>query len=93
MSDQSGHMHPIALCIVSHIVEESYLRFLNDIKELYATVHGGEVKPDFVMMDAECAEWKAVERVFPSAVRLMCWFHVKKNCMDRIKRLDNSEGK
>ena len=39
------------------------------------------------MIDACDAEYNAIKKVFPKATILMCWFHVKKNMKEAIKRL------
>lgn len=92
MSDATGSMHPVALCLVSHTVQQAYTEFLNDIKEVYYQLFQEDLIVDFVMMDAERAEWNAAQAVFPTATRLMCWFHVKKRCREKLQGSTSKEG-
>ena len=39
------------------------------------------------MIDACDAEYNAIKNFFPKATILMCWFYVKKNIKEAIKRL------
>ena len=41
--------------------------------------------PAYVMTDAELAERRALLSVFPEAQPLMCYFHVKKACEDKLR--------
>jgi hypothetical protein len=55
--------------------EEDFVDLLEGLIELSNSL-GLVFKPQYVIMDACDASHNAVEKVFPRAKILMCWFHV-----------------
>ena len=88
ISDNGQKFHPISMIVISHRTEEIYTRVLNDLKQACALILDGyDLRPDYVMIDAEDAEKNAAANAFgilPSRI-LMCYFHVQYNCKKRLK--------
>jgi len=76
--DAHGHFHPICFMISSHEKEEDFVDLLEGLIELSNSL-GLVFEPQYVIMDACDASYNAVEKVFPRAKILMCWFHVQFN--------------
>jgi hypothetical protein len=63
-----------------------YQRVVQGLKDLVSKVLPQVTfMPAYVMTDAELAERRALLSVFPEAQPLMCYFHVKKACEDKLR--------
>jgi hypothetical protein len=63
-----------------------YLRVVQGLKDLVSRVFPQVTfMPAYVMKDAELAERRALLSVFPEIQPLMCYFHVKKACEDKLR--------
>lgn len=84
VSDRSGSFHLVAFALTSHRREAQWTLFFNDIKETYTAIFGSPPNVHFIMGDADRAQQNASNEVFPAAESLMCFFHVVKNCKDKL---------
>ncbi|MGH7974183.1 MAG: hypothetical protein ACREBR_01560, partial [bacterium] len=90
VSDSSRNFHPLGLAIVSQTTSAIFTEVLTKFGDFVAQLHS-EVpwfnKVTHFMMDADVAEYNAVQAKFPSAVVLMCYFHVMYDVNKRCKGL------
>ncbi len=93
----------IALTFVSHLDEDTFRKILNDTRSAYNVLRNTNAalqfppfrNPHYMVMDGDSAEWNAVQHCFPTTIKLMCWFHVMKNCREELVgiSLAEKEGK
>jgi hypothetical protein len=63
-----------------------YMKVLQGLKDVVPRVLPQvTLEPAYVMTDAEVAERKALLDVFPGVQPLMCYFHVKKACEEKLR--------
>ena len=86
VTDGAQQLHVLSISIVSHRTTEVYQRVVQGLKDLVSKVLPQVTfMPAYVMTDAELAERRALLSVFPEAQPLMCYFHVKKACEDKLR--------
>ena len=71
--------HPIALMLTSHEQIIDYQFFYSTMAEITKSLNI-EFEMKYIMQDASKAESTACLSIFPSAIIIMCYFHVKSNC-------------
>jgi hypothetical protein len=69
VKDSAQQLHVLSISIVSHC------RLLSQVA----------LEPAYLMTDAEVMERKALLTVFPQGQTLMCYFHVKKACEEKLR--------
>ena len=87
MSDMSQKLHPVAFVFTSHLDITAFEKILVDIKNVY-TITGGTppfADPNYFIIDGDAAERAAIRSVFPQTSINMCYFHVQKNCKDKLR--------
>lgn len=86
VTDAAQQLHVMSLSVVSHRTQAMYDRLVQGFKNIVNTMFP-EVAfmPDYIMTDAELAERNALVSVFPEAETLMCYFHVKKACDEKLR--------
>jgi hypothetical protein len=86
VTDGAQQLHVLSILIVSHHTTAVYQRVVQGLKDLVSKVlRQVSFMPAYVMTHAELAERKAILSVFPEAQPLMCYFHIKKACEDKLK--------
>jgi len=88
--DRRGEFHPIAFMIANQETEYEFTEFFEGLIEV-ANKLDIEFDPEYIMMDACDATYKAAKKVFPFSTVLMCYFHVMKNIRANCKKLLNDE--
>lgn len=84
-SDKGGTYHPFFYFCTSQRREEDVSWCLRVINRVCTDKYGMEFAPDYVMMDADSAQFNACSAVIPNTRVLMCWFHVMQNVYARCK--------
>lgn len=86
VTDAAQQLHVMSLSVVSHCTQAVYQRLLKGFKDIIATVFPKVTfSPDYIMTDAEPAERNALVSNFPEAETLMCYFHVRKACEEKLR--------
>jgi hypothetical protein len=86
ITDGAQQLHVLSLSIVSHHTYRMYMKVLQGLKDLVTRVLPQvALEPAYVMTDAEVMERKALLDVFPQGQPLMCYFHVKKACEEKLR--------
>lgn len=86
ITDGAQQLHVLSVSIVSHRTHGMYMKVLHGLKDLVPRVLPQvTLEPAYVMTDAEVAERKALLDVFPGVQPLMCYFHVKKACEEKLR--------
>ena len=73
-SDVKKHFHPIFISISSNEDEDAYSRLFQSVKNI-----NPNYEPKAIMGDGSKSITKAAKKKFPTARRLMCYFHVTKH--------------
>ncbi|KAE9191702.1 hypothetical protein PF002_g24422 [Phytophthora fragariae] len=79
ISDRSGSFMPVVYYCTSLRKAQDIRWCLAFLKRVILHEFGLIFSPDFVMMDADKAQFKACEQEIQSTKILMCWFHVTQN--------------
>jgi hypothetical protein len=86
VTDGAQQLHVLSILIVSHRTTAVYQKVVQGLKDIVSKVLPQVTfVPAYVMTDAELAEKRALLFVFPEAQPLMCYFHVKKACEDKLR--------
>ncbi|GMF63937.1 unnamed protein product [Phytophthora fragariaefolia] len=78
-SGNSSHFLPMAYLWTSQKRKLDVGWCIRYIKRVCFDACGSPFSPEFVMMDADNAQYNACAPEVPHATVLMCWFHVTKN--------------
>ncbi|EGZ12052.1 hypothetical protein PHYSODRAFT_515053, partial [Phytophthora sojae] len=78
-SDQSCHFVPLAYFCTSQKRKLDIGWCLRYIKRVCVDIGNVPFAPQYVMMDADKAQFNASVTELPHSTVLMCWFHVTKN--------------
>jgi nitrogenase subunit NifH len=62
----------------SHEKEVDFVNFFNSFIEV-CKIHDIDFIPKYIVIDACKAMYKAIRKMFPNSVILMCWFHLRMN--------------
>ena len=68
---------PIAVIITEGQRESDYTAGFKLLKEFNAASFGGQQEPRVFMIDDSTAEYNTLEKLFPTALKALCWFHVQ----------------
>ncbi|RLN55051.1 hypothetical protein BBJ28_00004329 [Nothophytophthora sp. Chile5] len=84
--DQARHFHLLAISIVSQQQQDQYTEVLSHLARVFATVTGNPLRVKWGMVDADVAQWNALQEVFGgegSSFRfMMCFFSMSpRRCM------------
>jgi hypothetical protein len=86
ITDGAQQLHVLSISIVSHCTHGMYMKVLHGLKDLVPRVLPQvTLEPAYVMTNAEVVERKALLDVFPRVQPLMCYFHVKKACEEKLR--------
>eukprot|EP00033_Pygsuia_biforma_P002545 GCRY01002816.1.p1 GENE.GCRY01002816.1~~GCRY01002816.1.p1 ORF type:complete len:651 (-),score=19.77 GCRY01002816.1:224-2116(-) len=85
--DVKGHFRAIATAISSNEKEESFVAFLNAVKNAIFEFHSFNWEAQVAISDAASSIRNALKRVFSNIRIGMCWFHVCQNVKERLKTL------
>lgn len=85
VTDIRGHFHLVSFMISSHETYEDFHLFYQGMQTLAAQLKI-EFNPRFLMQDACQASFNAARAVFPDAIVLMCYFHVKQNIRKNLSK-------
>ena len=86
VSDASRQTFPVAFAVSSGETAVDYELVLRTMKEGVERISGSSFAPRVVVGDSADAISTAVERVFPDALRRVCWFHVRKNIEKHLRK-------
>ena len=73
---------PVAFMFSSHEQIPDFEHFLNSLLNLCKTFQIN-FYPRYIIIDACSAMESAINKIFPSSILLMCWFHLKQNIRKR----------
>ena len=76
-SDMNRKFFPIAIAMISSEKNEMLVNFFIALQTC-ARFFGINFHCQYIMIDAAPEEALAIRKAWPSAIVLMCWFHVKK---------------
>ncbi len=86
VTDAAQQLHVLSVSIMSHHTYATYLKVVQGLKDLVPRLLPQVTfMPAYVMTDAEVAERKALLSVFLQVQPIMCYFHVKKACKDKLR--------
>jgi hypothetical protein len=86
ITDGAQHLHILSISIVSHRIYAMYMKVLQGLRDLVPRLLPQvALEPAYVMTDAKVMERKALLDVFPQGQPLMCYFHVKKACEEKLR--------
>ena len=83
-SNLKHSFYPICLGLISHEQQVDFSSFYKAYDTL-CKQFGIQAPPAFLMQDACKAQLNAAREVWPTAVILMCYFHVMKNVKDHLR--------
>lgn len=86
VSDEKRQVFPVAFAVSSGETADDYEMVLRAMKEGVETTSGEPFQPRVVVADAAEAITLAAERVFPQALRRVCWFHVRKSAEKYLRK-------
>lgn len=88
-TDRQNRFHALAIGVIwSDEDMAAYIEILRGLNEA-TSLTGPEYSPRFIMADGVRALSGAIEAVYPTAKRLMCWSHMKRKVRDRKGLLGN----
>ncbi|OWZ11619.1 hypothetical protein PHMEG_00015330 [Phytophthora megakarya] len=88
LSDRARHFHPLAIFIVSQQKQPQYTEVLQLLQRAFVAVTNKPLRVQYVMGDADIAQWNALHDVFGADVCfLMCYFHVAKKVFEKTRSL------
>jgi hypothetical protein len=91
VTDGAQQLHVLSILIVSHCTTAVYQRVVQGLKDLVSKVLPKVTfVPAYVMTDVELAERRALLSIFPEAQPLMCYFHIKNACEDKLRGNPNN---
>jgi hypothetical protein len=90
VTDMKGQFHPISFMLTSHEQEEDFVYFYRSLIK-QAELMSLEYNPQYMMQDACRASFNAVEKCFPDAIILMCYFHVVENIRKHKHLIDSDQ--
>jgi hypothetical protein len=97
VSDIRGKFFPVSMAIMSNRESSDYIHLFSSLCLKIKEILGIDLRPDFIMSDAEGAVWIAAEKVFPHSHKLMCYFHVVYDCrkflLGNLRTVMNAENK
>jgi hypothetical protein len=85
ITDGAQQLHVLSVSIVSHRTHGMYMKVLHGLKVVPRVLPQVTLEPAYVMTDAEVMERKALLDVFPGVQPLMCYFHIKKACEEKLR--------
>lgn len=86
-TDLNQHFHLLGISIGKHQDATNYSFLFQSLKDAVFKTHGWVLAPSVLVSDSAAAIRNGFKEVFGSCQHVMCWFHVKKNIMDKIKSL------
>jgi hypothetical protein len=87
--DSFGNGVPVAYGIMSNGRTDTIAAWLKSVKKALNDI----INFGTVMMDDDAAEHSAVATTFPTAQRLLCWWHVLKAWRNNLKRTYDPDGR
>ncbi|POM70170.1 Hypothetical protein PHPALM_13437 [Phytophthora palmivora] len=87
ISDPSGRYFPMVYYCSSQRRTQDIVWCLAFIKRVLRERFAATFSPNFVMTDADDAQYNASVDQLPTSCILMCWFHVSQNRKDKTQRL------
>ena len=78
------HCQPIICVVLPDSKEVTYNLMWSDIKELYRSIVGQDLRPSVVHSDNELAFINSTKMHFPDARIITCFFHIKENIKKRL---------
>ncbi|OWZ20026.1 hypothetical protein PHMEG_0005630 [Phytophthora megakarya] len=84
-SDKFGHFFPLGYFCTSRRKEPDMAWCIRSLKRAILNSFGEVFAPEFVMTDADTAQYNACSAELPTTVVLMCWYHVADNVFKQAR--------